>query len=459
MAITKHQEGSIRELWALSFPLMLSSFSVLMMIFSDRWFLAQYSTSAHNAAVAATTFGWSFIFGWMCLAGISEVFVAQYNGAGLRHKLGEPVWQMIWLAIVSWLFFIPLSYWGPALFFGEGMESALERDYFGIMLLFGPFYVFYAALCGFFIGQGKAKLITWVVVCANLFNILMDWILIFGIEGWIPSFGVKGAAIATSLATLFQGLVLAIVFLNSENRAQCGTSSWKLNVKAMMECVKVGLPTSFFIIAEILAFGCYYMMMREKGVVYITVAGICQSMLILFFFFPEGINKATTAIVGNMIGAGRSHLIPKVMKAGVILNGLFMVFVTVSFFFGVPLIIAQFLPLAEPAFIEEIQDSLQISLLLFAVFIGLEGLRMQLSGILTACGDTMFLLISGTGLVWVCMWLPVYLLIAKGTAPVETGAVICLCYCVAVCLVYIWRVNCNQRKAIATLVSTQDNYP
>ena len=40
MALTKHPEGSIKELWALSLPLMLSSFSVLMMVFSDRWLLA-----------------------------------------------------------------------------------------------------------------------------------------------------------------------------------------------------------------------------------------------------------------------------------------------------------------------------------------------------------------------------------------------------------------------------------
>lgn len=454
MALTKHKEGSLRELLTLSFPLMLSSLSVLMMIFADRWFLAHYSAAAHNAAVAATTFGWGFVFGWMCLAGISEVFVAQYNGAGLRQKLGEPVWQMIWLSVVSWLFFIPLSYWAPSLFFGSGAETALERDYFSIMLMFGPFGAFYTALCGFFIGQGKTKLITFVVVIANFFNILMDRILIFGIDGWVPSYGVKGAAVATSLATMFQGLLLIVVFLNRENRANCGTSSYKLNLKAMAQCLKVGLPTSIFIVFEILAFGCYYMMMMEKGLVYITVAGISQSMLILFFFFPEGLNKATTAIVGNMIGAGRSHLISKVLKAGVILNALFLVFVTTVFYFSLPLVIDQFLPKADPYFIEEIRDSLQISLLLFGVFIGLEGLRMQLSGVLTACGDTMFLLISGTALVWVGMWFPVYLLIAKGNAPVEAGALICLCYCLAVCLVYLWRLNVKQRKSIEALVTS-----
>lgn len=456
MAITKHEEGSMRELWTLSFPLMLSSFSVLMMVFSDRWFLAHYSTEAHNAAVAATTFGWGFIFGWMCLAGISEVFVAQYHGAGMRHKVGSPVWQMMWLAVLSWVFFLPLSYWGPEICFGHGVESAMERDYFRIMLLFGPFYAFYAALCGFFIGQGKTKLITTVVVFANFFNILMDWILIFGIEEWIPSYGVKGAAIATSLAILFQGLALCIVFLKKKNREECGTSDCRLNFKMMMECVKVGLPTAIFIVAEILAFGCYYMIMKEKGDHYITVAGIAQSMMILFFFFAEGINKATTAIVGNMIGAGRSFLIPKVMKAGTILNVIFMAFVMVFFIFGTPLIVSQFLPLADPIFVEEIMQSLQLTLIFYGMYIFLEGVRMQCSGVLTASGDTFFLLVAGASLVWLCMLLPVYLFIGRGSASVEMGAFICVVYNLIACSVYLWRIRVNQRQEIQSMVSVSE---
>lgn len=455
MALTKYKEGSLRELWALSFPLMLSSFSVLMMVFSDRWLLAHFSISAHNAAVSAMTFAWGFVCGWMSLAGISEVFVAQYHGAGLRHRMGEPVWQMIWLSVASWLFFLPLSYWGAELFFGSGIQSAEERDYFSIMVLFGPFYVFYGALCGFFVGQGKTSLITWLAVVANLFNILLDWILIFGIEGYIPSLGVKGAAIATSAATLFQGLVLACVFLNAKNRQLCGTFSWPPSVKAMKECIKTGLPFSLFIVAELLAFGCYYLIMKEKGPIYITVAGICQTIFILVFFFAEGLNKATTVLVGNMIGAGHSFLIPKVIKSGFLLNLFFLIGVMSFFVFGQSLIVDQLLPLADPFFVEAIQMPLHISLLFFAIYLFFEGLRLLFGGVLTASGDTFFLLMAGTSLVWLFMLLPVYFFIGKGTAPVEVGALICMCYSAVACLVYFGRIIHNQRQPIKNLIAKE----
>src|ERR1700722_1672002 len=118
MTLTKYREGSLGELWSMAFPLMISSFSILLMLFVDRLLLARYSTEALNAAVNAATLGWSFVFSWFVLTNISEVFVAQHNGAKRYQEFGAPVWQMIWVALGSILFFIPMAYWGSDLFYG-----------------------------------------------------------------------------------------------------------------------------------------------------------------------------------------------------------------------------------------------------------------------------------------------------------------------------------------------------
>ena len=160
MSLTKYPAGSFRELITIAFPLMLSSLSVMTMVFADRWLLAHHSVEAHNAAVTSMTTGWAFIFGWIVLANISEVFTAQYNGAGLGSRLGEPIWQMIWLSLGSILFFWPMAYWGSEIFFGNSYNSVMERGYFQTMIFFGPFYPLYASLCGYFIGQGKTSMVT-----------------------------------------------------------------------------------------------------------------------------------------------------------------------------------------------------------------------------------------------------------------------------------------------------------
>lgn len=449
MSLTKHAEGSIRELLALALPLMLTSLSGLLMIFADRLLLSHYSSEAHNIAVGASTVGWSFLFGWMVLTSISEVFVAQYNGAGMRSRLGEPVWQTIWISVLLCLFFLPLSIWGGSWFFGSGAALAAEREYFGIMVIFGPFYAFYAALCGFFIGQGKTRLITVVVVVANVVNILLDWALIFGVAGVMEPMGVKGAAIATSLATVFQGCILFVIFLSPTNRKEYGTSQWKLKWTVFKDCVRVGLPTALFVIVEILAYGIYYGFMREKGINYITVTGICQTMLLLFFFFSDGMNKATATVVGNLIGAGRSHLILKVIKSGLLLNVIFLVLLLLSFWLGMPLIIDQFLPFADSTFLSEIDSALKISLILMAFYIFFEGIRMQFGGVLTAAGDTLFLMIIGALSVWGMMLLPVYIFIVQFDAPVEFASMICMIYSAAACCIYYWRIANGKWRSLS----------
>lgn len=447
MSLTKHPEGSLRELWTLSVPLMLTSLSFMMMTFVDRWLLAHFSADAHNAAVAATTLGWALICGWIVLAGIAEVFVAQHNGAGQKHKLGGPVWQMVWLSIASSLFFIPAGLWGPQLVYGTGADSLLERDYLGIMLLFGPFNAMQAAIAGFFVGQGKTRLVTSVVVIANLVNMGLDYVLIFGIEGWVPSMGVKGAALATSTATIFQNLILGAIFLNQRNRKECGTSDWHIDLSVLWSCVKIGLPSAILIVGEIMAFAVYYMLMKQMGLSYITIAGICQSMFILCLFFSEGVNKAVTAIIGNMIGAGHFDKISLVFRAGFKLNLLFGAAVFTLYWLGTPLIAGQFLSLADPAFFDAIYSTLYNCLLMSAVLIFFEGLKLVFSGGLTAAGDTMFLFGAGSTLVWVLMLLPVYLFVVLGGGSMELAMFICICYASSTCLVYYFRTRMMNWKS------------
>src|SRR5579871_2099171 len=120
-SLTRYPEGSVRELWTISFPLMISTLAMLSMIFTDRIFLAHYSLGALNASVNAGTLAWAFMAGIGMITAMSEVFVAQYNGAKLFDRIGSPVWQMIWFSVFSFLISVPLAIWGAPLFFGGNL--------------------------------------------------------------------------------------------------------------------------------------------------------------------------------------------------------------------------------------------------------------------------------------------------------------------------------------------------
>lgn len=437
--LTKYRQGSFRELISLALPLMLSSFSVMSMLFVDRLMLAHYSSSALNAAVNAATFGWAFIFGWMILTTIAEVFVAQFNGANKLERLGEPVWQMIWLSFMSIAVFVPLGIWGPELFYGLSPDREMHRDYFQWMMLFGPSFALFGALSGFFVGQGKTMLITCLALGANLVNAFMDMTLIFGIEGVIPSMGVKGAAIATSGCAVFQAIILFAIFLSRRNREKFGTNRYAFSPDLFWQCIKVGSPGAIFVVIELLGWSTFYSMMSGVGEKYITVAGICQSITIFLYFFGEGVNKAVATLTGNLIGAKQIELVPVVIRSGIKLHLTFFLLMAAFLWITADLVIEQFLPTVTPEVAETMYDALMVSLVWVLFHLLFEGIRMLYSAVLTAAGDTLFLLFAGSTSVWVFMVLPAYLIVVKGNASVEMATFLWVAYSILACIVYYRR--------------------
>lgn len=97
--LTKHPSGTIKELFAISFPLMLSFLSNYLMLFFDRLILANYSLQAMNAVTASSLFCMIFQYGAIGIASIAEVFIGQFNGSKQYLKAAGPTWQMIWFSL------------------------------------------------------------------------------------------------------------------------------------------------------------------------------------------------------------------------------------------------------------------------------------------------------------------------------------------------------------------------
>lgn len=449
MQLTQHAEGSFRELLKLSLPLMFSFLSMMLMIFVDRLFLAHYSLDSLNASVNALTFGLVFNSGWMALASISEVFVAQYHGAGLKKKMGEPVWQMLWVSLGSLLMYLPLSLWGGDLFFGSGDGRLLEKQFFSIQMLFGPTTPAYAALCGFFIGKGKIGPIVWTAILANTVNACLDFLLIFGYPGWLEPMGIQGAALATSMSTLMQGAILFVIFISKKNRTEYGTGNCKINFPIMVQCLFIGIPSALCLAFELLAWSSYFEMMTSKGVIYITVAGVCQSLIMLFWFPVDAIFKATTAVAGNLIGAGKKDKVQHVIISAIKLIAIIYGSLLIAFPLMLKIMESQFLTDTSPELMMMLQQSLWLCLLLSIVYLFFEATRFIFVGALTAAGDTLFILAGGAFSLWGLMILPVYYFIHINSYSIVVASSICLIYSICSAMIFYLRFRTERWKTIS----------
>lgn len=450
MRTNEIQTGSLKELWSLSYPLMISFLSLFTMVFVDRIFLSFYSTAAMNAATSAGTLSWSIILGFSTLAGLSEVFVAQYNGAKQYDRLGEPIWQMIWFSCMSLVFFIPLGFLGPKLLYGNLHPTNYEHQFFRYTMFISPAPVLLAALTAFFVGQGKTAVIKWLGLLGNITNILFDWLLIFGVKDWIPAMGIKGATLATLIGIGVQIIILFVLFLNQNNQKNFGTRKFKFNPELFAGCIKVGLPPAIFAFIELFGWSLFYTMMTIVSQSHILVSSICQSILLLFVFFGIGLEKGSAVVAGNLLGANKISQIPRLFRSGLQLICVFSVFVFIFFFIFPDFLVDLFLKNASletsvslaqftPEYMLQLRSNVKQGLWFIAVYMILEDTRWFINGILTAAGDTLFLMIAGAACVWVFLLLPTYLFVVKAHGSIQLAFFIWVVYSFFSMLVFYFR--------------------
>lgn len=411
-SLTRYPPGSLREIWHVAAPLMLMTFSTYAMLFADRMILSRYSVEAMNAsAVAGATYA-IFMFSSLSLALIAEVFVGQYNGAGRFKKIGEPVWQMLWFAAFSIIIFWPIALFCGDLFFNKP-TTALGIPYFKWLMLFGPAVPMLGALEAFNVGRGKTIAVTIIAILANATNILLDYLLVFGIDGLIPSMGLSGAAIATGIAQSLQVITLLILFLAPKHRKKFGTANFRFKKKAFIQCLKVGSPMAISHAVGIAAWAFFNDLVAETGLAYMTTLVICQNYFFLFCFITEGLGKAVTTITANLIGAKKPDLIPKMIFSALRLHGIFVVILAIPLIIYSKPFIGMFLDNNTipgetlPQVLEMIENAL-IWMWLSLIF---NGIFWIYSSQLTASGDTKFIMYANMISIWVFLLLPTYLFI------------------------------------------------
>lgn len=417
--LTKHPIRSLKEIWAVSWPLMLGLLSGSLMFFSDRLILAHYSVQAMNGAANGGMAGWAAIVLPLAIAEITEVFVGRFNGEGKLAQVGRPVWQMIWLSLLLFpLFSVGSSFIGPFIFAGTG-NTQFECDYFITMCNFAPCQLAFISLSGFFIGTGRMKIVTYAMVLGNLLNIGLDFLFIFGFAG-IPPMGCQGAALATGLSQLCQVLLLLGVFLNKANREKYGTGNLFFDKKLVRECMKIAIPSGIGRFIEVLAHLAFFRIMITAGVEAMTVATLVQSIYLLMGFIIDGLAKGATALFSNLFGANRQDLVVKVLKSTVSLHGiLFCLFALIVLGFTEQ-IAGCFFSEAERELLlhQEFLFTLKKATGWMTIFFLFDGLCWIFFGLFTACGDTKFVMYVNTVVNWIAYVLPVYIVIGiyKGSA-------------------------------------------
>ena len=147
------------------------------------------------------------------------------------------------------------------------------------------------------------------LITANLLNVALDWLLIFG-HSWgrlsIPAMGVYGSGLATSIARLYMvGFIVAVLLtLDRKHGYGVRAMSRKFERKRLMRLVSMGAPVGLQIFAEIAIFATVTYLCGVLGPLPLAAHEIALTCASFTFMVPLGISSAASVRVGQALGRG-----------------------------------------------------------------------------------------------------------------------------------------------------------
>lgn len=295
-----------KEIVRLALPIALQQFMTALVGACDAIMLGKLSQDAMSAVSLATQVTFVFnLFMFAFMAG-ENMFVAQYYGKGDYTGISQ-----VFSLVTKICGCIAVVFLAGTLFFPEQLMRILTNEETLIVLgseylrVIGISYVF-SGIAQIFLAImkncGAVNMSTLINGVMVILNIALNAVFIFGLSGF-PKMGIKGAALATVLATVVQ-------FLWSVGYVLCRIRAVKFSLrsceKKLFGCFwQKTVPLLINNLAWGIGFSMYSVIMGHLGTDAVAANGIANISKNLVVCFCLGLGNAGSIIVGNRLGADR----------------------------------------------------------------------------------------------------------------------------------------------------------
>lgn len=295
-----------KEIVRLALPIALQQFMTALVGACDAIMLGKLSQDAMSAVSLATQVTFVFnLFMFAFMAG-ENMFVAQYYGKGDYTGISQ-----VFSLVTKICGCIAVVFLAGTLFFPEQLMRILTNEEILIVLgseylrVIGISYVF-SGIAQIFLAImkncGAVNMSTLINGVMVILNIALNAVFIFGLSGF-PKMGIKGAALATVLATVVQ-------FLWSVGYVLCRIRAVKFSLRSCEKKLfgrfwQKTVPLLINNLAWGIGFSMYSVIMGHLGTDAVAANGIANISKNLVVCFCLGLGNAGSIIVGNRLGADR----------------------------------------------------------------------------------------------------------------------------------------------------------
>jgi len=304
--LNKVPKISFRQINKLAIPAIISGIAEPLLSITDTAIVGNINVNP-TEALAAVGIAGSFISAivWILAqtrSAISAV-IAQYFGAGKLKEISQLPAQIIGINVLLSLFIYALTVFFVEhifeLYNASGMILEKSVSYYKIRALGLPFTLFVFSVFGVFRGLQNTFWPMVISIIGASLNIVLDFALVFGIEGYIPALHVEGAAWASVIAQGVMTLLALILLLKKT------PFSLRLHLPMHPE-IKRLLSLSINLVIRAISLNIALYMANayatKYGAQYIAAQTIAFQIWLFFAFFIDGYSSVGNIMSGKFKG-------------------------------------------------------------------------------------------------------------------------------------------------------------
>jgi len=319
---------SLKNINRLAVPALISGIAEPILSITDTAVVGNMSIDATESLAAVGIVG-AFISMLIWVLGqtrsaISSI-VSQYLGAGKIDEVKNLPAQAIFIITSLSIIIILLTYPFAEQIFKLYNASDLILDksvsYYKIRVFGFPFTLFTIAIFGTFRGLQNTFYPMIIAIVGALANIILDFILVYGIEGIIPEMNIEGAAYASVIAQVLMAVLSLYFILAKTDIPMKLTFPFNLEIRKFIFMI-----LNLFVRTLALNVTLYYAsaFSTSYGKEYIAAYTIAINLWFLGAFIIDGYSSAGNILSGKLYGAKQYKLLltlgNKLIKYGIFIG-------------------------------------------------------------------------------------------------------------------------------------------
>lgn len=322
----------------LAFPVMLSQLGHILVGFADSVMVGQVGVEQLAAAsLANSIFHLILMFGIGISYAITPL-VAQEDGVKNFGRCSELLKNGLVTNILMGIFMLLLLIGGTLIISKLNQPAEvviLARPYLIILAASVIPFMIFQTFRQFCEGLSLTKQPMYITVAANVINVGLNYILIFGKFGFEPM-GLLGAGWATLISRIFMaaGLGMYVKFGRRFHQYWLDFKRHTVNFIMIKKLLNLGVPIGFQFIFEVGAFAAAAIMVGWLGTDYLAAHQIAINLASLSYMMATGISAAATIRVGNQLGLKDYPTLIIAGRSALIMGALFMACCSIAFILG-----------------------------------------------------------------------------------------------------------------------------